>query len=186
MNAEASAETRLAAARRALARDEAERRLAAALRAALNSAAPPAPPPPKPDEWAARLLATIARDAAGRRVRRLGVALLLLAGGATATFLLAMAVSAPEIAASATDWRGLIPLGMAAAVPCGLLAAAIGIPVARRREARRAREKARAAREALEGAPGRFRRTDLGRAPARIRLPSREKHPRWWHLGSDE
>ena len=43
-----------------------------------------------------------------------------------------------------------------------------------------------AAREALEGAPGRFRRTDLGRAPARIRLPSREKHPRWWHLGSDE
>ena len=75
---------------------------------------------------------------------------------------------------------------MAAAVPAGLLAAAIGIPLARRREARRAREKARAAREALERGPGRFRRTDVGRAPARIRLPSGEKHPRWWHLGSDE
>jgi hypothetical protein len=183
MNPEASAETRLAAARRALARDEAEKRLAAALRAALESAAPPAPPPP-PDEWEARLLESIARDAAGRRVRRLGVAVLLFAGGATATFLLAMAANAPEIAASATDWRGLIPLGMAAAIPCGLLAAAIGIPIARRREARRAREKARAAREALEGAPGRFRRTDLGRAPARIRLPSREKRPRWWRWGT--
>ena len=44
MNPEASAETRLAAARRALARDEAEKRLAAALRAALESSSPPAPP----------------------------------------------------------------------------------------------------------------------------------------------
>lgn len=185
MNAEASAETRLAAARRALARDEAEKRLAAALRAALDSAAPPAPPP-KPDDWAARLLETIARDAAGRRTRRLGAAVLLFALGASSAFLVAMAAGAPEIAASATDWRGLIPLGMAAAVPAGLLAAAVGIPLARRREARRAREKARAAREALERGPGRFRRTDVGRAPARIRLPSGEKHPRWWHLGSDE
>ena len=112
--------------------------------------------------------------------------MLLFALGAAAAFLAAMAAGAPEIAASATDWRGLIPLGMAAAVPAGLLAAAIGIPLARRREARRAREKARAAREALERGPGRFRRTDVGRAPARIRLPSGEKHPRWWHLGSDE
>lgn len=179
-------EARLAAARRALARDEAEKRLAAALRAALDSAAPPAPPP-KPDEWAARLLETIARDAAGRRTRRLGAAVLLLALGAAATFLAAMAANAPAEAAAATDWRGLVPLGMAAAVPAGLLAAAIGIPLARRREARRAREKARAAREALEGGgPGRFRRTDAGRAPARVRLLSGGKHPRWWHTGSNE
>lgn len=185
MNAEASAETRLAAARRALARDEAEKRLAAALRAALDSAAPPAPPP-KPDDWAARLLETIARDAAGRRTRRLGAAMLLFALGAAAAFLVAMAAGAPEIAASATDWRGLIPLGMAAAVPAGLLAAAIGIPLARRREARRAREKARAAREALERGPGRFRRTDLGRTAESDRVSTSQKHPRWWHTGSDE
>ena len=69
----------------------------------------------------------------------------------------------------------------------GLLAAAIGIPISRRRAARRAREKARAARESLEGGgPGRFRRADLARSSFRLRLPSREGHPRWYHTGSDQ
>ena len=181
MNPEASAETRLAAARRALARNEAEKRLAAALRAALESASSPAPPPP-PDDWAPRLLETIARDAAGRRVRLLGAAVLLFALGAAAAFLVAMAANASAEASAATDWRGLVPLGLAAAVPTGLLAAAIGIPLARRREARRAREKARAAREALGGAPGRFRRADLGGGPAH--RTSRRRRPRWWRRGT--
>ena len=186
MKSALSAEARIAAASRSLARDEA--RLSAALRIALGAAPEGAAPrpPPIPDDWAPRL-AAIARDAAGRPARRLGALVLMLAFGAAAAFLAAMVANAPEEAAAAADWRGLVPLGMAAAVPAGLLAAAIGIPISRRRAARRAREKARAARESLEGGgPGRFRRADLARSSFRLRLPSREGHPRWYHTGSDQ
>ncbi len=41
----------------------------------------------------------------------------------------------------ATDWRGLIPMAMAAAIPCGLLVAAVGVPISRHRYRRALRRK---------------------------------------------
>lgn len=41
----------------------------------------------------------------------------------------------------ATDWRGLIPVAMAAAIPCGLLVAAVGVPISRHRYRREVRRK---------------------------------------------
>ena len=85
----------------------------------------------------------------------------------------------------ATDWRGLIPMAMALAIPCALVAAAIGIPLARRRYRRETRERINAARAALEG------RAKVGPSPAepadmRFARPADADHPAWYPPGSKD
>ena len=85
----------------------------------------------------------------------------------------------------ATDWRGLIPMAMALAIPCALLAAAIGIPLARRRYRRETRERIEAARAGLGN------RAKVGPSPAdpkdlRFARPADADHPAWYHTGSKD
>lgn len=82
-----------------------------------------------------------------------------------------------------TDWRGLIPLAMALAVPCALFAAAVFIPLSRRRYARRVRERAAAAQAALAARP---KVPPSSAAPEDLRFarPADAGHPPWFHTGS--
>ena len=85
----------------------------------------------------------------------------------------------------ATDWHGLIPAAMAAAIPCGLLAAAIFIPLSRRRYRRESPRRIDAARAALAG------RTKVGPSPAdpkdlRFARPADADHPAWYYTGSKD
>ncbi len=85
----------------------------------------------------------------------------------------------------ATDWRGLIPAAMAAAIPCGLLAAAIFIPLSRRRYRRESQRRIDAARAALAD------RAKVGPSPAdpkdlRFARPADADHPAWYYTGSKD
>ena len=85
----------------------------------------------------------------------------------------------------ATDWHGLIPMAMALAIPCALVAAAIGIPLARRRYRRETRARIDAARAALDN------RAKVGPSPAepadmRFARPADADHPAWYYTGSKD
>ena len=85
----------------------------------------------------------------------------------------------------AADWHGLIPVAMAAAVPCGLLAAAIFIPLSRRRYRRESQRRIEAARTALAG------RAKVGPSTAdpkdlRFTRPADAEHPAWYYTGSKD
>lgn len=101
-------------------------------------------------------------------------------------FFFAWAASAFSGAADgATDWRGLIPVAMAAAIPCGLLAAAIFIPLSRRRYRRESQRRIDSAREALG------HRAKVGPSPAdpedlRFARPADADHPAWHYTGSKD
>ena len=85
----------------------------------------------------------------------------------------------------ATDWRGLIPMAMALAIPCALVAAAIFIPLSRRRYRRESQRRIDAARVALAD------RAKVGPSTAdpkdlRFARPADADHPAWHYTGSKD